>query len=149
MKLIPADLQVILSLLEKLKSDKRPVWGSMSAQSMIEHLTDTLKISSGELQLPLSIPAEKVDKAQAFIRSRKPMPKNFQVVFGNKDLRNENIALAIDEFAVAWIHYQDFFSEQADAKTCHPYFGNLDVKHWTKLHRKHISHHLEQFGLWP
>jgi hypothetical protein len=41
MALVDISLESILPFLEKLDAQQVPQWGSMSAQRMVEHLTDT------------------------------------------------------------------------------------------------------------
>lgn len=149
MKYIKPDLAVILHTLEQLESDQKPQWGSMSAQRMIEHLTDTLRLACGQLTIALEIKPEHLEKAQSFIQSNSVMPRNFKVSFAqdNVGLRMQTMELAIDEFAEAWVDFELFFEQNPERKTLHPNFGELDYKQWTRLNRKHVTHHFEQFGL--
>lgn len=143
-------LEDILKTLDKLEPNTQPKWGTMSAQRMVEHLTDTLDLAIENVEnVQLEIPEEKVTKAQAFIGSEHPMPRNFEATFAPSDkaLRNESIDLAIDEFAVKWIDFENYFESNPDQKTLHPNFGELDFKLWKELNAKHLKHHFEQFGL--
>ena len=59
----------------KLKRDKEPLWGTMSAERMVEHLTESLDISMGKAgDNKLEIPLENIGKAQAFLFSEYPLP---------------------------------------------------------------------------
>ena len=143
-------LEDILQKLEELDPAAKPQWGSMSAQRMIEHLSDTLDLAMGNISgVELEIPAEKVERAQGFILSEHPMPKNFEATFApaNVPTRNESFELAIDELALKWVDFENFFEEQPQMKTLHPNFGELNKDLWLKLNAKHIKHHLEQFAL--
>lgn len=143
------DITNIINLLDRLSPETMPKWGSMSAQRMIEHLSDSIKISSGKLILPLEISEMMIPKMQDILASDKEMPKNFEVPFAqNEDqLRNEELALAIDEFLLEWIDFEECFSENADLRHVHPYYGALNYEQWMKLHSKHFTHHFKQFGL--
>lgn len=143
-------LEDILKKLDELEPNTAPKWGSMSAQRMIEHLTDTLDLSMGKVEnMKLEIPEDKISKAQGFIVSEHPMPRNFEAQFApaNKPTRNESIDLAIDEFALRWVDFENYFESNPDVKTLHPNFGELDFELWKKLNSKHLKHHFEQFGL--
>lgn len=149
MEFIELDISEIIQKLDKLKPDSKPLWGNMSAQRMVEHLTDTLKIASGKTKFPLEIPEDRIEKMQAFLESDKPMARNIDVPFAKKDteLRHEEIELAIDEFLLEWIDFEEHFADDENATELHPYYGNLNFEQWSRLHAKHLTHHFEQFGI--
>ena len=146
---IEADIETILNKLSTLEETQKPIWGSMGAQRMVEHLTDSVKVASGKIILDLLIPEEKIEKMQLFLASDKPMAKNIEVPFAKKDteLRHSEIDLAIDELTEEWCDFQELFEENENIKTVHPYYGALNYEQWKRLHSKHITHHFEQFGL--
>lgn len=149
MKFIEPSLEVIVSKFEHLNLEDKPLWGIMSSQRMIEHITDTLILCRGDHSIPLQIPVDKVSKAQDFLRSEMPLPKNFEAVFAKPEtgLRNNNIQSAISEFKSEWRNFENHFTISPKDKTLHPYFGELDFELWKIMHSKHITHHLEQFGI--
>lgn len=149
MKFISTNLEVLLPLFEKLEADQMPLWGTMKAQRMIEHLCDTLRLASGEEVLPLEIPEDKLEKMVAFLDTDKPMARNLQVVFApeNAPLRHDELELAIDEYVERWIDLEALYSVNPSLTNSHPYYGPLNFEQWKKLHSKHLTHHFEQFGL--
>ena len=46
---IKPNIEVVLNLLSKLEDGSKPLWGEMSAQRMVEHLADSLKVSNGNV----------------------------------------------------------------------------------------------------
>jgi hypothetical protein len=146
----PVQLEIthILSRMDSLSPDAKPLWGSMSAQRMIEHLSDSLRIASGKDHFPLEVPEEKHDKMKAFLHSDKPMARNIEVSFALKEtpLRNEEIELAIDEFLLEWIDFEEHFADESQTEV-HPYYGPLNFNEWSLLNQKHLTHHFEQFGI--
>jgi hypothetical protein len=120
----------------------------MSAQRMIEHLSDSLRIASGKDQFPLEVPEEKLEKMKAFLLSDKPMARNIEVPFAanNTPLRHEEIELAIDEFLLEWIDFEEHFADESQTEV-HPYYGPLNFDEWCMLNQKHLTHHFEQFGI--
>lgn len=149
MEFLDPTLETTVDYLNKLSPDTTPSWGNMSAQAMIEHLSDTVALALGEHAYELSIPEDKIYKAHAFIESENEMPRNFKVSFVDiqKPLRNLDISLAIDEYVMTWLKFEEFFSENPVAKTLHPNFGELNYEQWLRLHAKHLTHHMHQFGL--
>lgn len=148
MSFLEADLHQILPLLKQLSADERPLWGSMSAQRMVEHLSDTIDLSLGKINAKLELPEDKVERAQAFLASEHPMPRNFEVSFATKDtpVRNDDLDSAIQEFVEKWNEFEGYYKLNPDKTHLHPNFGILKKDQWTRIHRKHISHHLAQFG---
>ena len=149
MQFIEPNLEVILQHLENLNAETKASWGEMSAQRMVEHLSDSLQMAIGKNLFSLEIPEDKIPRMKEFLLSDKPMAKNIEVPFAKKDenLRNENLELAIDELAENWIEFEDYYSENENNENLHPYYGLLNYEQWLRLHAKHFSHHLEQFGL--
>ncbi len=146
---VNSDIETILNVLSKLEDTKKPIWGTMSAQRMVEHLTDIVKCSNGKTILDLEIPEEKIEKMQQLLASDTPMPKNFVVSFASKDtpLRHTEIELAIDELAEEWCDFEELFENNASLKILHPFYGDLNFDQWKRIHSKHFTHHFEQFGL--
>lgn len=146
---IEIDLETVLGYMNKLSASDKPQWGSMSAQRMIEHLTDTLRIATGKNPQKQVIPDEKLEAMLRFLDSDKPMMRDAQVGFATPDmkLRNEELELAVDEFVEEWIDFEGMYSESSDHTEVHPYYGPLNYEQWLKLHRKHLTHHFTQFNL--
>lgn len=151
MKFIATDLETLLPYFDKLQADTRPLWGNMSAQRMVEHLTDTLRIATGETPYPLEIPEDKIERMVAFLDTDKPMAQGLKVSFAPEDakLRHEEIDLAIDEYVDVWLDLETLYTVNPGLKNPHPYYGPLDFDQWKRLHSKHLTHHFMQFGLLP
>lgn len=149
MPFIDTDITEIIPLLDQLDPETKPLWGNMSAQRMIEHLSDSIRVASGKDYFPLEVPEDKLERMLAFLDSDKPMAKNIAVSFAgeNVPLRNEEIELAIDEFLLEWIDFETHFVEDPNRTEVHPYYGPLNYDQWMRIHAKHLTHHFEQFGL--
>jgi len=149
MTFIQPTLSSVLEKIDQLDESTSPLWGYMSAQRMIEHLSDTLLLSCTEHEFPQIVPKEKVQKAQDFIFSEIPMPKNFKAPFAGKDmpLRNSNFMESIEEFKHSWIQFEDYFKTNSKIRTLHPNFGQLSYDQWLRIHSKHVTHHLKQFAI--
>ena len=146
---IEPNIELILSTVSTLDASQKPLWGAMSAQRMIEHLTDSVQVSSGKIELEQITPDDKLDRMISFLESDKPMAKNIEVSFAGKDvpLRHEEIELAIDELVEEWIDFEELFASEEGLKVPHPYYGPLNFEQWQRLHAKHFTHHFEQFGV--
>jgi Protein of unknown function (DUF1569) len=149
MTFLEPNLNALLEKIEQLNENTKPLWGQMSAQRMIEHLSDTIILSHCNHPYQLTIPIEKIEKAQRFIHSDHPMPKNFKVEFAKTDIptRNSDLTAAIEELIVKWNDFETFYKANPNHTALHPSFGKMDYNQWLRLHSKHFSHHFEQFGV--
>jgi len=133
-----------------LKSNQKPVWGKMSAQHMVEHLILAVKMGNGKLKLECINPADKLPKLKKFLMSSRPMPKGFvNPVIGmdNLPLNYPSLDEAMSKLKEEIEDYYRFFEENPDAKPVNVTFGELNKTEWDHFHKKHFTHHLEQFGL--
>lgn len=146
---VETELETILNYLNRLTPDQQPLWGSMSAQRMVEHITDTLRIATGKNPQALVIPEDKIDRMLAFLDSDKPMAINIEVPFATPEmlLRNEEIELAIDELVDEWLEFEELYENNPNHTEVHPYYGALNGEQWKRLNAKHLTHHFKQFGL--
>ena len=113
MKFVKADLCAFLEILENLDENKVASWGKMTPQRMLEHLSDGIFMSCGMGNHELLISEEKIKGMQAFLVSDKEMLQNIQVPFAkeNTPLRNSDIELALDEFTMAWVDFEEMYSQ--------------------------------------
>jgi hypothetical protein len=134
---IATDLETQLTYLSQLTATTKPLWGTMTAQRMVEHLTDTLRIATGKNPQKLAIPEEKLPSMLRFLDGDKEMAPNIAVDFATPDMkeRNEELELAIDEFV------------EVNHTAIHPFYGPLNGEQWLRLSQKHHTHHFKQFGL--
>lgn len=149
MKFVDSNLENVLSILDKLDASKKPSWGTMNAQQMVEHLSKTLDVAMGKGEYEIQVNPEQYEAMKKFILSDKSLPKDFKAVFApeNPALEFEELELAIDDYCDKWIDLEMFFSMNEGIETMHPHFGPLNFELWKRLHEKHLTHHFLQFGL--
>lgn len=144
------NLESILQQLNVLNEKSLPIWGNLTAQEMVEHLTDILNMSNGtNPSKEILIPLDKIESMQRFLVSDKEMKPNIKVPFApeKRTIRNPEIALAIDEFVEAFLKFESHFELNQDKREIHPYYGALNYIQWQKMHQKHIYHHFKQFEI--
>ncbi|MFN7313162.1 MAG: hypothetical protein ACK5UI_06735 [Bacteroidota bacterium] len=142
-----------LTLLQSLSETTQPIWGSMNAQQMIEHVALAVGVSNGKIDLPLLTPSEKVDRVRELnLLGNRPLPKDFK----NPALPNEPMPLKEASLEASITHlynelnlFQTLFKNTLDAKRTHNIFGPLNYEQWLWFHYKHLHHHWAQFGLIP
>lgn len=134
-----------------LKKDALPLWGTMTAVQMVEHLIAAVKMSNGKLKAAVATPEEKLPKVRQFLFSDQPMPRNVKAD-ALKSLFPEPSGNTLEELIQQLEkEINDFYSyyKNAGREENHPVFGSLDKEGWERLHSKHFTHHFVQFGLLP
>lgn len=135
----------VASRLERLTSDTRASWGRMTAPQMVAHLSNALRMASGEIKpalrkLPLRYPGIKHLIIYVF-----PFPKNVATatelidrVPGPWDRETKDLLREVQNFGKP--HGRGEWP-------VHPAFGKLSPNAWGVLAYRHIDHHFKQFGI--
>lgn len=145
-------LKEFASQINNLKKNKEPMWGKMTPQHMVEHLTSTLKLATGEVQVPVYTPENQLATMRNFLMSNRPIPRGVvSPAVGSElpKLNNESFEEALSEFWKEFGKFESYYEENPDAKHINPAFGELSHEEWNQFMKKHMTHHFEQFGLIP
>lgn len=142
----------IITLLLTLEPNRQPIFGIMTAQHMVEHLSLVLRLSSGRGEQKLFLPEEKADKIRAiFIHGSRALPIGFKTPFLPADellpLQYSDIPEAIHTLLTDLDNFDDFFRLYPGIKPIHPTMGALHHSEWIIFHNKHFTHHFTQFEL--
>ncbi|MEJ8817540.1 DinB family protein [Lacibacter sp. H407] len=129
-----------------------PQWGKMNFQQMAEHVAAFFKVSTHKLKFDLVSPPEHMPKLKEFLMSDKQFRENTKApasIIGEEPFP---VHYASPEEAVAKLekevnHFFHFYETNPAATAVHPVFGELNFEEWVRLHYKHVTHHLRQFGL--
>lgn len=145
--------RIVPTLLPDLKSNERALWGHMTPQHMIEHLTAGFKMAIAQPAVLCFTPDREIPNWLGFLRGPEPFPKNIPTPGkenGELDpLENDNLDQAKTMLLVAIQAFYDYFEERPSARTTNPVFGQLGLEDWEIYQYKHLKHHLAQFGLIP
>lgn len=143
----------IQKLLNGLTENTKSNWGKMTAQQMLEHLETTLLYSIGEPEAEKCFtPEEHLEKYQNSLYNHRKMPKDFSAPFLPEDgtlpeLKYKNLEQAKEKFLENLQKYQIYYRENPEAEHMHFVFGKLNKEMMELMHRKHFTHHFEQFNL--
>ncbi len=143
----------IQKLLNGLTENSKPSWGKMSAQQMVEHLDATILYSIGEPEAEKCYtPEEHLEKYQDSLYNHRKMPKDFPAPFLPQDgtlpeLKYKNLEQAKEKLMENLQKYQIYYNENPKAEHLHFVFGKLNKEMMELMHRKHFTHHFEQFNL--
>ena len=141
-----------IALLQHLPAETTALWGKMSTQQMVEHVTGFFLVSINKLHFPLVTPEEHLPKFKEFLLSDKPFRENTKAPVLPEEpfpVRESDLMAAIRQLDKTIKDFFDYFSADPEKKTMHPVFGWLNFEEWILLHYKHVTHHARQFGLLP
>ncbi len=143
-------IEDFIQVLKKAKGNEIPLWGKLSFQGMIEHMTESIGIGWGRVKYPLYTPVENLPKMKAFLMSDKPFRENTPNPYMSNDpqpLRNKTLEEAIKELEQEIHNFIQFHHQNPGIIVQNPFFGDLNYEEWLQLLNKHAKHHLKQFGL--
>jgi hypothetical protein len=137
--------QELRDRIQRLDPAATPKWGRMSAPQMLAHLTNWMKMATGELSTkPKNVPLRFTPVKQLAIYVL-PFPKGVPTAV-------ELITREPDEWSAErsmFLRYLDEFESMHRGKPFpyHPAFGILTDAAWGVLGYRHTDHHLTQFGV--
>lgn len=145
------DREKIFALLSSLDPHAAPLFGKMSPQHMVEHLTSTVKMANGKKPVELKVTEEsaKATKAGVIYTDYQMEPGIKSALLGDAPppYVNDNIADAIAELRKELADFDEYFILHPDATPVQHRMGALTHDEWVVLYNKHFAHHLRQFGL--
>lgn len=144
--------QQYVPLLKQLHGTEKGEWGVLSAQGMIEHMTNSIGEAWGRIPRTLQTPADIQQRVRDFGLSDKefkPNTKNALMSEEPAPLRHASIAEAISELEAEIRSMVQFHQEHPGTSFMNPFFGELNYDEWLHLLHKHAVHHLRQFRIDP
>jgi hypothetical protein len=143
--------QRFIPLLKQIPSDTTPQWGKMTLQQMIEHFSDSVRITSGKtVYTDFIFPPEQLQKYRDFILSEKPFRENTANPLMPEvpaPVVNPSTEEAISELQKEIDFFFSVFEENNLQVTRSPFYGDLNFEENMHLLYKHALHHLRQFGV--
>lgn len=141
-----------IQIISKANTSTLPKWGKMNFQQMVEHVTAFFQVSTQKLKFDLVSAPEHMPRLKEFLMSDKQFRENTKAptsIIGEEPFP---VHYASAEEAVAKLekevnHFFHFYETNSTASAVHPVFGELNFEEWVRLHYKHVTHHLRQFGL--
>ena len=136
--------QEIIDRINKLTPQSQRQWGKMDVAQMLAHCQMPLGVATGKHKL----------KGSGFLKLVGPLFKG--LLFNNKPFKKNLgtdksfIMTTPKEFEKeksGLIQMINDFSASSMTDEPHPIFGKLTKEQWSKGTRKHLDHHLQQFGV--
>lgn len=134
--------------LKGINENSEAQWGSMKVNEMVDHLRKAFDLSIENRNIEVITPADKIPMMQAFLASDKEMRPGAQKPAVYDEV--EDLVLSLEDLKLelmrSMVRMLAFFEKNPDYVSVHPNFGEITAEQWMQLHRKHIRHHLKQFG---
>lgn len=138
-------------LLSKFKFNAIPLWGKMSPQHILEHLTKTLKVSCGKIPVKMYLTPEEgeVLKQKLIYGEMQLSPGIKSPILGDEPpaLEHADFNIAMNELNKEITFFKNYYINNPQAKHMHPRMGELKHSEWEVFHNKHFTHHFKQYGL--
>jgi len=141
------DNQQLLTRLERLTSDTKPLWGKMNASQMVLHCQKPMDVATGKLVLNSGLfgflfgkwAKNKFLKESGFAKSSPTAPQ-FKIRETPEFEAEKTVLMEL---------IRRFGTTGTDviANKKHPFFGLMTDDEWGRLQYLHLDHHLKQFGL--
>ena len=137
----------IIGRVNKLTLDSTPLWGKMTIDQMMSHL-----VQAGELPFKESLPDKSTFASRTFIKPLilyvLPMPKEVKVSPEMNQQENGRKPLGFEKDRQLLIESIERLGGLPTDHKCsyHPMFGKMTATEWAVIARKHVDHHLRQFG---
>ena len=141
------DNKELIERINKLTPESKALWGKMNSAKMLSHCHGPIDVAFGDLNL----------KANFFMQLLGKMFKN--KVLNSAEFKKDsptapafirNYECDFEQSKAGLIQRINKFSEQGNKvikTTKHPFFGEMTLNEWDKLHVMHLNHHLNQFGV--
>jgi len=141
----------VFELLNSLDANALPLFGKMSPQHMVEHLTSTVKMANGKMPVQLKVSEESARETKANViytdYQMEPGIKSALLGDAPPPYVNSSLAEAIEELKKELADFDEYFQQHPDATPIQHRMGALTQDEWVVLYNKHFAHHLRQFGL--
>ncbi|MGC6284376.1 MAG: hydroxymethylglutaryl-CoA reductase, degradative [Polaribacter sp.] len=144
------DEDKVRSLLFNLSEDTTALFGRMSPQQMIEHLSGVVQISNQNWKVNAFVEDDKAARRKPFLDTDGELQIGFKASFLSEDpipVKFDSLQDSIDDLVQQVKTFDVVFESNKDLIVMHPFFGPLNYEYWCKFHTKHFTHHFKQFGL--
>jgi hypothetical protein len=137
----------LLTRLDKLTPNIKPLWGRMSAHQTLAHLTDWMRMAIGELKVSSKKTPLRFPPLKQLLIYVLPFPKNLPT---SPELLKSDPGPWSEEMRDLAALTRRGLQKRSDPNAKwpdHPVFGPISVRAWGVLGYRHTDHHLRQFGL--
>ncbi|MFN7982194.1 MAG: DUF1569 domain-containing protein [Vicinamibacterales bacterium] len=137
------DRASIIDRMARLSPSATPAWGSFDAPRMLAHVTDALRMATGDLEVaPRSGPLS-IWPLNSLVMFYLPWPKSAPTAPEIIARSATDWAAGIQELRATLERFAA--RDRSGAWPAHPVFGEIGGEGWGRLGYRHVAHHLTQF----
>ncbi len=135
----------LVARLGTLHPEMRAAWGAMSSEQMVGHLTAAVRYSMGR--------GPKLPFVGSWFTRRLVWPLvSAGILRIPRNVKAPNPGGSLPTGDVETLHavleeYLNLVQSDEFQPARHPFFGNIGVDGWARMHVLHFEHHMKQFGL--
>ena len=138
------DRSRLLQRMDQVSPPRVPLWGTMNAEQMVEHVTAQLEMALGDIPVRRRKSWLGRWPVRDLIIHWLPWPKGSPTA-------PELIRSTTADWDQVRRHFKQTFERVVQrgpegTYTPHPLFGRLSSRSWGVLMYRHLDHHLRQFG---
>ena len=141
----PEACDELLGRAAKLQPEAPAQWGKMNCSRMLTHVTDGLRMATGELYVAPKKTPLKLMPVKKLIIYWLPFPKGVPTAPELLARTPGEWHGEISAFRTALLQFAA--GSQQNEWPEHPAFGKLSAKDWGVLLYRHIDHHFKQFSV--
>lgn len=141
----PATRDAIRARVKKISPASTRQWGKMSVDQMLWHVNQSLAQSLGKVPAS-AFKAPLPPFLLKFVALNMPWPKGTPT---SPDFLADGKRPNLEAERARCLDLMDAFAAKnmSDPWAKSPAFGKMSGNDWSRLHAKHIDHHLKQFGV--
>ena len=140
---IEGDREDLLARVDKLRPDMTPAWGKMNATQMMTHLTEWMRLATGELTAAPRNKPMRYPVIKQLIIYVMPWPKGVPTAPELLSRESSGWDAELADFTERLRSFEQWKSRSD--WPLHPAFGRLSTMEWGALGYRHTDHHLRQF----
>ncbi|MBI5094268.1 MAG: DUF1569 domain-containing protein [Candidatus Hydrogenedentes bacterium] len=139
----------LIQRVRRIPADAEPKWGSMSPQELVQHLVMTVKYSmghAGKTKVTGGWFAKNI-LGPLIMHGFVKIPRNIRLPKRAIDAQRSQEHADLETFHAVLNQYLDLVQAGEMTPEPHPFFGDIGIDGWDKMHIRHFEHHLAQFGV--
>jgi hypothetical protein len=145
----PTTKDEIITRIDLLHENDKPLWGKMSAGDFLCHISDSFRMATGQKEVKFTGNAFSTSLMKMLILNGLPIPKG--KIETSPELKPGKRGTPTTDFSNdknTLIDLINGFEENYPENQIivHPAFGKMNRTQWGKLMFIHTNHHLKQFG---
>lgn len=139
------DNNLIVTRINTLTSESKPLWGKMTADQMFRHCASAINVAFGIQDIKVNFLMRFLGKSMknkvfnSEFKKNSPTAKEFKFT-DHKDFEQSKKELIESVTPFTQGHH---IIQVLD----HPFWGEMTYEDWDKLVWNHLDHHLRQFGV--